>query len=169
MAIKAFKSVAAAITLSTTAALAPGFTAQAEAQAVQISAENRDETIAAYQQFARGESDDEVVIMVVQPVGGDQRALDRLEQTLNRLRGEGVRIASFVIEAEGHQGTDIYGYAIGRELFDYNNYDNRDVARQAGIIARDVERGWGAVQSRQEMLATTVRVASPESEGRDPR
>ena len=160
--MKPFKSVAAAITLSTTAALAPGFTAQAEAQAqpIQVTASQ----IPAYDSFARSESNDEVVVMIVQPVGGDPEALEAIERALDISRSRGVSVASFVIEAEGHRGTDIYGFAAGYSLFDYENYDVRDIRGQSGIMRRDIQSGWEHIQERQARTA-----ARADSEGRDPR
>ena len=162
-----FKSVAAAITLSTTAALAPGFTAQAEAQAsnpgvIYASAEHANDIVMQGDAFARQESDDRVVIMIIQPAGGDAEALSEVDRMIAYAeRRHGVPIDSFVIEAEGQRGTDVVGFLDGSTIFVYDAYSARDIAGQAGIMVRDINDSWEDYQAEQSRVAQ-VSTTSPE-------
>ncbi len=167
MAMTPFKSAAAALALSTTAALAPGFTAQAEAQpsgpgVIYASAEHANDVVMQGDAFARQESDDRVVIMVIQPAGGDAEALSEVDRMIaSAERRHGVPIDSFIIEAEGQRGTDVVGFLDGSTIFVYDAYTARDIAGQAGIMVRDINDSWEDYQAAQSRVAQ-VSAASPD-------
>ncbi len=167
MAIKAFRSAAAALALSTTAALAPGFTAQAEAQAsnpaiVYASAEHARDIEIQARGFAMDNSHDAIVLVVIQPEGGDARAMDALETIVERNRAQGITIGLVRLEAEGQVGTDIHAYAGGSALFRYENYDHRDINGQSGIMREHFAEGWDYLNQRR--TASLAEDAQPVSQ-----